>query len=146
MYGRRLRESNPETKKDAPGGAFFLQLFATQRVFFFRACASALPAPDFDFALVRPSRKVDEAFVATFFDVVLLVLRCDSALPAELFDFFDVDLLLNVLDAFFAALAPVSFAMMSLDRKGNQHDCMQRAEMQESEQRTESEREFQRCR
>ena len=138
MYGRRLRESNPETKKDAPGGAFFLQLFATQRVFF-RACASALPAPDFDFALVLPSRNVAEAFVATFFDVVLLVLRCASALPAELFDFLDVDLLLNVLDAFFAAFAPVFLAAMpSLDRKGTLVECMQRAEIDDSKQRTES--------
>ena len=137
--GARTARAIHQTKKGAPGGTFFLQLFATQRVFFFRACASALPAPDFDFALVLPSRNVAEAFVATFFDVVLLVLRCASALPAELFDFLDVDLLLNVLDAFFAAFAPVFLAAMpSLDRKGTLVECMQRAEIDDSKQRTES--------
>lgn len=60
--------------------------------------------------LVRPSRSVDDAFVATALDVVLFVLRCASALPAELFDFGDVDLLVNVLEDFDAAFLLVSLA------------------------------------
>ena len=93
-----------------------------QRVFF-RACASALPAPDLDVALVRPSRKVDDASFAAPLDVVFLgALRCDSALPAAVFDFTDVDVLLNVLDAFDAAFLPVTFATAHLKRERKQSD------------------------
>jgi hypothetical protein len=78
--------------------------------FFPFACESALPAPDFDMRLVRPSRSVFEAFFAAAEDVFLFVLRCERALPAALFDFADVLRLLMVHDAFDAALERVCLA------------------------------------
>ncbi len=99
------RGPRPRTKKGAPGGAFFLQRLTAQRVFL-RACASALPAPDLDVALVRSLRNVDNASFAA------------------------VDLLLNVLDAFDAVFLPVSFATTHRERKGNNRMCMWRAEYQ----------------
>ena len=76
--------------------------------FFLPFCASALPAADFDVALVRPSRRVLDAFFATAADVFRFGdFRCDRALPAALFDFGEVERLFSVLDAFVAAFFPV---------------------------------------
>jgi hypothetical protein len=62
--------------------------------------------------LVRPSRNVDDAFFATFFDVFFLAdLRCDSALPAALFDFDEVLRLRSVFEDFVAAFLRVTLAM-----------------------------------
>ena len=89
---------------------FLVEVFFAERLA--DAWASALPAADFDVLLVRPSRRVADAFFATFFDVVRLgALRCDSALPADDFDFVDVLRSRSVLDALPAAFLPVTFAM-----------------------------------
>jgi hypothetical protein len=58
--------------------------------------------------LVRPSRSTSDAAAAAFFDVFLAGAPvCESALPAADFDLAPVDLLLKVLEAAFAAFAPV---------------------------------------
>lgn len=77
--------------------------------FFFvvAACERALAALRFDVFDVRPSRSVDDAFVAALFDVFFVVLRYDNVLPAALFDLAPVDLLVSVFEALFAALDPV---------------------------------------
>jgi hypothetical protein len=46
----------------------------TYLVFFEDFCANALPATDFDFALVLPSRRILDALVATLEEVVLVFL------------------------------------------------------------------------
>ncbi|KUH70730.1 hypothetical protein AU184_03775 [Mycolicibacterium novocastrense] len=48
------------------------------------ACAKALPATDFVFDDVRPSRKIAEAFLATFALVTLLLLDFLAIAPALL--------------------------------------------------------------
>ncbi len=59
-----------------------------------------------------PSRRVPDACRAAGADVSLLgAFRCDSALPAADFDLFAVDESRRVLEAFDAALRPVSLPM-----------------------------------
>ncbi len=72
-----------------------------------RFCERALPAADFDALLVRPSRSVDDAFLATLAEVFLRVFRWERALPAALFDLLPVERLRSVLEALFAAFLPV---------------------------------------
>ncbi len=82
-----------------PTGYFFL---------LFPAWESALPAADFEAALVRPSRNTPEAALAACGDVVLFgALVCERALPAALRDLAPVEPLVSVFDAFDAALPPV---------------------------------------
>lgn len=75
-------------------------------------CESALPAADFDFVPVRPSRSVDDAFVAALAPVFLRVPVCDSALPAADFDFAPVLPLRITLDDFVATFALVFLVAM----------------------------------
>jgi len=76
--------------------------------FFLPACESALPAADFEAALVRPSRITLEAALAAFDEVVFLGASvCESALPAAAFDLEPVEPLCSVFDALDAAFAPV---------------------------------------
>lgn len=88
-----------------------------------------LPAADFDFALVRPSRNTDDAFVAAFFEVTFRVLLWDSADPAADRDFFPVDLFVRVFEAFVAAAFDVRFpcAMVtSVGSPGDLRGCCER--------------------
>ena len=78
-------------------------------------CDSALPAADFDLALVRPSRSVDDAFFAAFVRVFFRVPVCESALPAADFDFDDVERLRITEDDFFATLLLVFLLVFLLD-------------------------------
>lgn len=72
------------------------------------ACANALAAADLDAALVRPSRRTDDAAVAAFDDVVFAgAPDWDSALPAAVFDREPVEGFWSVFDAFEAARPPV---------------------------------------
>lgn len=79
-------------------------------------CDRALPAADFDAALVRPSRRTFEAARAadaevTFFGAFL----CESALPAARLDVALADLLRRVFDAFEAALRLVTFDVLAIE-------------------------------
>jgi len=70
----------------------------------------ALPAADFDFLLVLPSRRTLDATLAALFDVTFFgAFVWDRALPAEVLDFEPVLLLLSVFDALRAALGRVTF-------------------------------------
>jgi hypothetical protein len=72
------------------------------------AWASALAAADFEAALVRPSRRTDEAAEAASGEVCFFgELVCDNALAAAAFDFALVLGLLSTLEALEAALEPV---------------------------------------
>ena len=69
-----------------------------------------LPAADFDFLLVLPSRRTLDAALAALFEVTFLgAFVWDRALPAEVLDFDPVDLLRSVLDALLAAFGLVTF-------------------------------------
>jgi hypothetical protein len=73
-------------------------------------CERALPAADFDAALVRPSRSVLDAALPALAEVDFPgALTWDSALPAAVFDAAPVDLLPKVFEAWDAALFPVVF-------------------------------------
>ena len=73
-------------------------------------CDSVLPAEDFDFLLVRPSRRTAEAELAALLEVTLFgAFVWESALPAAVFDLAPVFLLRSVLDALLAALGLVTF-------------------------------------
>ena len=68
------------------------RIFKKFHLFFFDVFwARALPAALFEDLLVLPSRKTDEALLATFLDVVFLgAFVWLSALPAAALDFFPV--------------------------------------------------------
>jgi hypothetical protein len=81
-----------------------------------------------DLPLVRPSRRVADAFRAApaevFFDGAL---RCDIALPAADFDLVAVDASRMTLDDFDAAFLPVSLATERLAGRGCVDTCNGRA-------------------
>ena len=69
-----------------------------------------LPAADFDFLLVLPSRRTLDAALAALFEVTFFgAFVWDRALPAEVLDVDPVDLFRSVLDAFLAAFGLVTF-------------------------------------
>jgi len=75
----------------------------------------ALPAADFDFLLVLPSRRTLEAELAAFFEVTFFgALVCDNALPEAAFDLLPVFLLRRVFEAFLAALGRVTLDLAIL--------------------------------
>lgn len=79
------------------------------------AWASALAAADFDAALVRPSRRVDDALEAAADEVTFFGAEvCDNALPAALLALDDVDGFRSTEDALDAALLPVSLDISPL--------------------------------
>jgi hypothetical protein len=76
------------------------------------ACERALPAALLEAALVRPSRRTEEAALADFDEVVFFgALVWDSALPAAVFERLPVAPLCSVLEALDAALDPVVFPL-----------------------------------
>lgn len=82
------------------------------------ACASALPAADFEAAPVLPSRSTFDASLATREDVCSLgEFFWVNALPAAAFDAVPVDLLNKTRDAALAALLPVAFEFMPIASK-----------------------------
>jgi hypothetical protein len=71
-------------------------------------CDNALAAADLDAALVRPSRRTDDAAVAAFDEVVFAgAPDWDNALPAAVFDREPVEMFWSVFEAFEAARPPV---------------------------------------
>jgi len=75
----------------------------------------ALPAADFDFLLVLPSRRTLDAALAALFEVTLFgALVWDRALPEAVFDLVPVFLLRRVLEALLAALGRVTLNLAIL--------------------------------
>lgn len=78
-------------------------------------CESVLPAADFDFFEVLPSRKVLEAALAAFLPVCLFgVPVWDRALPDEVLDFDPVPLLVRFFDALEDAFLPVVLLFVAI--------------------------------
>lgn len=74
-----------------------------------------LPAADFDFLLVRPSRRTLDATLAALFEVTFFgALVWDRALPEAVLDLVQVFLLRRVFEALPAALGRVTLGLAIL--------------------------------
>lgn len=78
-------------------------------------CERALPAADFDFLLVLPSRRTLEAALAAFLEVTFFgALVWDRVLPEAVFDLLPVFLFRRVFEALLAALGRVTLDLAIL--------------------------------